>query len=279
MASLSHSLQARYRCGESDITGFHERHMTMRRRMTRHGSAKTRHRLIFIGCVALMVLLGSDSSGFRDQRMDLDRAAQSDDVVTVRALIRSGADVNLPNEQGRTPLMNAAAAGRLSVVQALIEAQADVDASDRNGLTALMEASRLDRVGVVRALLDAGADPNLRHREYGTALDLAERQGYRELASLLRSKGARGSGKSEGDLVCVRVWDGAGYCGTVMAIENGRWLLCVTRLVGCEKGCAPDACSLGRPVGGDGATSVEVGDELRIDGDCLTHTGLDPESR
>jgi hypothetical protein len=162
-------------------------------------------------------------------------------------------------------------------VEILIRAKANVEAADRNGLTALFEAVRLGNTDVARALLDAGADPDVRYRVFGTPLDVAERQGNAEMAGLLRSHGARGSGKSVGDLVCVRAWDGEGYCGTVTAVEESHWSLRVTRLVGCEDGCAPDACSMERPVGGDHVGSVQVGDELRVEGACLTHTGLRPE--
>jgi hypothetical protein len=65
----------------------------------------------------------------------------------------------------------------------------------------------------------------------------------------------------------------------VVGVEEAHWILRITDLVGCSKGCAPDACSMGRPVGGDHVDGVRIGDELRVEGACLTHTGLCPEGQ
>ena len=209
----------------------------------------------------------------------LTSAAASGDVAKVRSALASGINVNAKDDYGRTALLGAAAAGHLEVVQALIDAQANVDATDSNGLSPLIAATQRADSDMARVLLVAGADPNLIHRSYGTALELAERNGDQALITLLRAHGARGAGKSVGDSVCVRVWKGQGYCGTVTAVEWPRWTLRVTRLVGCSEGCAPGSCSMGRTVGGGRAGSVEVNDELRVEGACLTHTGVLPESR
>ena len=79
---------------------------------------------------------------------------------------------------------------------------------------------------------------------------------------LLRQHGARGSGKSIGDTVCVRPWQGDGYCAVVEAADPTRYRLRVSRVVGCAAGCAPEpSCSAGRAVGagGLGAGDVAVG--------------------
>ncbi|MBN2370216.1 MAG: ankyrin repeat domain-containing protein [Vicinamibacteria bacterium] len=204
------------------------------------------------------------------------RRGRTDEVLS---LLRAGADVDSRDTQGRTALLRATTAGRRDVVKILISAEADVDAADRNGLTPLFEAVRLGHIEAARDLLEAGADPDPRYREIGTPLDVAERQGDRDLSALLRSHGARGSGKSTGDVVCVRPWDGEGYCGTVTAVEISHWMLRVTKIVGCLKGCTPGDCSMGRPVGGDQADRVRIGDEVRVEGACLTHTGLGSEEQ
>jgi ankyrin repeat protein len=203
------------------------------------------------------------------------QAAGVGDESQVRALLAAGADVNARDEHGETALLRAARAGSLAVVKDLIAAKASVDASDRNGLTPLIEATRLVKVDVVRALLDAGANPNQQHRAFGNALELAEHAGQPELVALLRARGARGSGHSVGDPVCVRLWQGSGYCATIAAIDGPRYSLRVARLVGCGQGCAPEpACSDHRPVGGRSRGALAVGDEIWVEGACLTHTGL-----
>jgi hypothetical protein len=208
----------------------------------------------------------------------LTNAAAAGDVARVRSVLRSGVSVNVRDEQGRTALLLAAEAGHVAVVKALIEAKADVNASDQNGLSALIAAARRDDLEMARVLLLAGARPDASHRGYGMALDIAEREGHKDLAALLRERGARGSGASVGSIVCVRPWKGQGYCGTVTAIEAQRRTLRVTRLVGCEKGCAASECSMGRTVGGSPAGNVQAGDSMVIAASCLTQIGLLPEN-
>jgi hypothetical protein len=141
----------------------------------------------------------------------------------------------------------------------------------------LLAAARRGDVARAAALLRAGADVDARDRELGTALDVAETQGRPELAALLRAHGARGSGKSVGDTVCVRPWAGSGLCGKVEARRRNQHRLTVLRIVGCESGCAPDAeCSAGRPVGGTSSQAIRAGDELEVPSWCLTHTGVEP---
>jgi hypothetical protein len=92
------------------------------------------------------------------------------------------------------------------------------------------------------------------------------------MARLLRRHGAKGSGKSIGDAVCVRPWGGDGYCAVVEGVDPTRFRLRVSRLVGCAAGCAPEAnCSRGRVVGAGG---LDVGDVLWVPASCLTHTGV-----
>jgi hypothetical protein len=57
------------------------------------------------------------------------------------------------------------------------------------------------------------ADLDRSQRGWGTALEAAQRMGHDELAAALRKGGARTFGKSVADTVCVRPWDGYGYCG------------------------------------------------------------------
>ena len=181
-------------------------------------------------------------------------------------------DANERDASGRPALVVAAASGRLQTVRALLRAGAVPDATDRSGWTALHEAAHKGDLALARALLDAGATPDVRSRGRGTALDVAERAGQNAIAELLRERGARGSGKSIGDTVCVRPWQGNGYCGSVEAVDPTRLQLRVTRLVGCEQGCAAEApCSGGRPLGSGG---LGTGDALWVPFSCLTHTGV-----
>jgi hypothetical protein len=170
-------------------------------------------------------------------------------------------------------LLGATRAGDAARVRTLLRTGADPDAATASGWTALMQAAEQGRRDIALALLDAGADPDARDRARGTALDVAERAGRADVVRLLRARGARGSGKSVGDTVCVRKWAGEGFCGVVESVEATRRTLRVSRLVGCAGACAPDPdCSASRPVGG--ASGIAVGDRVSVRSECLTDTGV-----
>ncbi|MSR28052.1 MAG: DUF1573 domain-containing protein [Phycisphaerales bacterium] len=72
----------------------------------------------------------------------LMRAVRSGKPDSVRLLIVAGADVNMANKQGYTPVQLAALSGTTEKVQMLIDAQADLSGKDGTGRTALDLAQR-----------------------------------------------------------------------------------------------------------------------------------------
>ena len=68
-------------------------------------------------------------------------AAYHDDVETTRLLIDAGAQVDVVNRYGVTPLSLAAENGNGTLIEALLEAGADPNAILRGGETVLMTAS------------------------------------------------------------------------------------------------------------------------------------------
>jgi hypothetical protein len=178
-------------------------------------------------------------------------------------------------ELQRTSLINAVRAGQLVAARILISSGADANARDVNGVTALIEAADKGRPKIAALLISAGADVNVRTRGLGSALDAAERAGHQGIVAMLRNAGARTTGKSVGDKVCVRLWEGDGYCGTVERTNRNDFQIRITEIVGCAGGCPPRAeCSAGSPVGGpDG---IKVGDTLKTVSWCLTETGVRP---
>jgi hypothetical protein len=191
-------------------------------------------------------------------------------AVSLVAAAAFGAD-----DAASRSLAAAVARGDAPRVAMLVRAGADPDAADRSGWTGLHLAAETGDAALARLLLDSGADPDLRSRARGTPLDVAERAGRAEIARLLRLHGARGSGKSVGDTVCVRPWSGDGYCAVVEAADPTRYRLRVSRVEGCADGCAPDAsCSAGRTVGGAGREGLDQGRVLWVPASCLTHTGV-----
>jgi hypothetical protein len=204
----------------------------------------------------------------------LHQAARTGDLALLRSQLKSGVNPNVRDEHGRTALMDAVNAGHISAVKVLINAGADVNAHSTSGATALIEAAETGRIRTARLLLQHGANVNAAGRS-GTALEVAERTGHMNVAALLRQAGARPSGHSLGDTVCVRPWGGDGYCGVVEAIDRNNYQIRVTRIVGCKDGCPARAeCSANRTVGG--ADGIETGDTVNTVSWCLTDTGVQP---
>lgn len=117
------------------------------------------------------------------------QAAARGDAAAVSALLAQGANANVTDADGLTPLMHAAKGGHLPVVQALLQAQAKVDARDPNGFTALAIAASLGHAPAVQALAQAGADPNAATRSGATPLMFAALGGHSgAISALLRAK-------------------------------------------------------------------------------------------
>ncbi len=96
-------------------------------------------------------------------------AAMRGDRVELQKLLRSGADVNLPQGDGMSALHWAAEIGDTEMLQMLIIAGANTEAVTRIGdYTPLHVASEAGHGEVVRALLEAGANVEARRAFAGT---------------------------------------------------------------------------------------------------------------
>jgi hypothetical protein len=80
-----------------------------------------------------------------------------EDGSVVRLLLEHGADINVQNQIGRTPLHRASMIGALGVVRLLLEHGADVEAKNNVGETALQEAADMEHDDVVELLREYGA--------------------------------------------------------------------------------------------------------------------------
>ena len=94
-------------------------------------------------------------------------------VTRTGDVIFSSAYVEHPrahDENGRTWLHVAAAAGRTKSIRRLLRDYAEVNSRDKAGKTPLMWAALFGRIHAVEALLQAGADPHARDNLGWTAL-------------------------------------------------------------------------------------------------------------
>jgi ankyrin repeat protein/mono/diheme cytochrome c family protein len=113
------------------------------------------------------------------------------DADSVRLLLEAGADLNIRNEAGATPLMWAV--DDADKTRLLIRGGADVNARSDDGRTPLfIAAARPGSYDVVKLLLDHKANPSLVVNRYGptTPLRLAAEAGDETLLRLLLDRGA-----------------------------------------------------------------------------------------
>lgn len=104
-----------------------------------------------------------------------------------RLLLDHGADINFANEEGITPIANAAAMGCDSNVYYLLQRGADLNLRSSNGTTTLMFAVQSGDESTVKLLLDAGANPKIKARSGYDAFYIADLYGHSSLEKLLAS--------------------------------------------------------------------------------------------
>ena len=117
-------------------------------------------------------------------------AAETGDLEKVKSLIESGADVNIKNNGGWSPLYMAAAGGHLDVVKLLIAKGANVNTSNNFGWTPLHATVISGHQGIVELLLAKGANVNAKRIGGWTVLHQAVAGGNRDIVELLIKSGA-----------------------------------------------------------------------------------------
>lgn len=98
------------------------------------------------------------------------------DALWIRFLLQRGADPNIRNKKGITPLQLATAMGFTEGVEALIKGGASINVSDQTGETPLIAAVHARNVPMVRLLLEKGADPDRNDNSGRSARDYMELQ-------------------------------------------------------------------------------------------------------
>jgi len=103
-------------------------------------------------------------------------------------LLHHGANPNLGDEDGTTPLHLASELGILSLIETLVEeGGASVNAIDNEGETALFYALRGQHVGVVRKLTELGIDVHTRNSDGESAIEFCNSVGDTDMVKILES--------------------------------------------------------------------------------------------
>lgn len=133
-----------------------------------------------LGCLFRVISKMNESSlhaALLENRLDL-----------ARSLIQQGADVNAPDDYGKTPLFLAAEFPEIT--ELLLNAGTEVNIHDKEGETPLHEVAEDGTVIQCRMLLGHGANVNAEDRRKQTSLHVAAAYGQYEVAELLIEQGA-----------------------------------------------------------------------------------------
>lgn len=131
---------------------------------------------------------GSTIVNTRDQRTGegaIHIVTKRRDLGWMGFLVKAGAQVDMRDKAGDTPLILAAGNNFADGVRLLIALQANVNATNDRGETPIIKAVQARDTAAVRQLLDAGADPTIADHVAGlSATDYAEQD--RHAAAVLR---------------------------------------------------------------------------------------------
>lgn len=128
---------------------------------------------------------------------------QKRNKVWIDFLLQQGANPNIADVKGVTPLMVATNLGFLEGVQSLISGGARIDVANQTGETPLISAVHRRDVPMVRVLLKAGANPDRADNSGRSARDYASLDGksstvLSEIEAATKAKAAAGANKSFG---------------------------------------------------------------------------------
>lgn len=105
-------------------------------------------------------------------------------------LLDLGADANSTSADGKSALAWAAGLGRTWTAEKLVQRGARMSVTPNTQMIPLEEAAASNSVGIVRLLLEHGGDPNHRDRNGWSAIHWAAEEGHLEIVRFLLDKGA-----------------------------------------------------------------------------------------
>jgi len=133
----------------------------------------------------------ADLNPFTNYANNISRAAAANNVAKVRTLLSDGNSPNQIDEDNqRTGLHEVAMNGNIQIAAILIKAGAQIDIRDKLGNTPLIYAAEHDHGELLKLLLDVGAQVDGQNRGGMTALMVAAKNGEVEIVRILLAHGA-----------------------------------------------------------------------------------------
>ncbi|WP_353280938.1 ankyrin repeat domain-containing protein [Wolbachia endosymbiont (group B) of Tholera decimalis] len=134
----------------------------------------------------------------KQKQLNLDKelliAAEKGDLEKVRESIRRGANVNIQDRQGWTPLFWAIQKNNFNIIELLLDNSADIKVKDNEGWTPLHWAVQLGSLNVVKYFVEKGADVNALTADGRAPLDIAKDKGHNKIVEYLEEKLSEGRG-------------------------------------------------------------------------------------
>ena len=109
------------------------------------------------------------------------KAIQRGDREAVLKLLEEGADINVGDAQGRTPVMIATYQHNTDMVRVLLQAGADVNIRDNNKENPLLHADAQGWLDILSLAIEAHADTRLTNRFGGISIIPASERGHVEV--------------------------------------------------------------------------------------------------